>query len=147
MMSGQRDLTIRPKKRILKDMSIVSRKLPRFADCGRVDAPDISLLPGVLEDISLHGCRVRFPLSVKIDIDNDYELKIRPSRKRNAGVFILLCHPQWIQEANGYTEIGFEVLRSPDTARLNAYIKILDEEDSDTEDSEKILDGRVCLFV
>jgi len=128
-------------------MSKIFRKLVRFKDFGRVDAPDISLLPGVLEDISLEGCRVRFPLSVSVDPDNDYDLKIRPSRKGNSAPFNLVCHPQWYCGTDGGTELGFRILRSPDTARLNEYIAGLNEENSSFENAENILSDQVCQFV
>jgi len=128
-------------------MSQISRKTVRFKDFGRVDAPDISLLPGVLEDISLQGCKVRFPLSLTVDSDNDYELKIHTSRKQNSVPLSLVCHPQWSRGADGGTEIGFQILRSPDTAKLSEYINQLSADDDTAESFETILTDPLCQFV
>lgn len=128
-------------------MSKIQRKADRFDDFGRVDAAELCQLPGVLEDISFSGCKVRFPISVMVDLDNDYTLKIRPSRKSDSSPLVLLCHPQWIRNLDVETVIGFEILRSPDTARLNAYIQLLVDEKEDYENSDNFINESSCQYI
>ncbi|MCR5291012.1 MAG: PilZ domain-containing protein [Treponema sp.] len=128
-------------------MNSINRKVVRYKDFGRVDAPDICLLAGILEDISFQGCKVRFPVSINIDMETDYELKIHPSRKQNNDTLLLLCHPQWQRETESGTEIGFQTLRSPDTAKLNSYIKQLVEDADIEEKTESIIVDPLCQFV
>ena len=79
------------------------RKEERFYEFGRVEAGQISVLPGVLDDISETGCRVHFTNPVDVDMENDYTLLIRLARGKSDG---------------SKTDIGFSFLRSPDTPEL-----------------------------
>ena len=122
------------------------RKLPRFADFGRVEAPALCAIPGVLDDISIEGCKVHFPVEVVVDPDADYEIKVRPSRRVSEVPFMLICHPQWNRIEDGTTHIGFKVLRSPDTWRLTQYIEQLYRESSEEEVENQIKDP-VCQIL
>ena len=66
------------------------RREERYVEIGRVDAPDICLFSGVLIDISLSGCKVRFPMNLEIDEEGDYELKIQSARKDFSVPFSLI---------------------------------------------------------
>jgi hypothetical protein len=123
------------------------RKLPRFADFGRVSAPGLCIFPGVLDNISLEGCRVRFPAEVKPDSDSDYTVQILPSRKMSGGPLTLICHPMWKTVKGGTTCIGFMILRSPDTVRLADYIDDLDREAELDEDIENRIKDTECQFI
>lgn len=103
-------------------MDLDNRQDTRFNDFGKVDAPDICVFPGILSDISLYGCKIRFPVCISIDMDCDYELKIMPTRKSSNQSFILIAHPQWTQKDTDATEIGFKVLHSPGSKQLVQYI-------------------------
>ena len=93
----------------------------RFEDIGRFLAPDLCALPGILENISREGCKIRYQYPVTLDVESDYEAKITFARAAS-GTFTLLCHPQWVHEDGNNTEIGFKILPSTDYSRLASYI-------------------------
>lgn len=128
-------------------MSEENRKNVRYSDIGRVDATDICALPGVLDDISLAGCKVHFPIPVSIDMENDYELRIKPSHKAALALLVLVCHPQWKKDVGGESEIGFKVLRSPDTPQLASYIDLLQKDSDDPASVQSILIDSKATFV
>jgi hypothetical protein len=128
-------------------MSDDNRKEVRYEDIGRVEAVDICALPGVLDDISLTGCRVHFPIPVTVDMENDYELKIRLSHKTMLTPLILICHPQWKKMNGNETEIGFQVLRSPDSPQLASYIELLKQDADDPANVQSILIDSKATFV
>ena len=120
------------------EMHSEQRKDIRFDDIGRVDAPDICVFPGVLVDISMLGCKIRFPASVQIDIDIDYEIKVTPARKDHCQPFTLIGHPMWQKVVDNTTELGFSILRSPSTRQLIQYIERLALEEADFQEEELI---------
>ena len=117
-------------------MQFEQRKDERFDDIGRVDAPELCVFPGVLVDISMLGCRIRFPASVSVDMDTDFNLKVTSPRKGSAQPFSLIGHPMWIEEENGSTEIGFKLLRSPGSRLLYKYIEKLAMAAAEYEEEE-----------
>lgn len=121
------------------------RKNVRFNDFGWIDCPELCAVNGVLDDISLDGCKIHYDAPVSINADDDYELHIRLSRLSSEPL-ILLCHPQWTNEDGGCTEIGFKILHSPDTSRLEGYINQLHAEKKSAED-EFIPSEESCQFV
>ncbi|MBQ9239687.1 MAG: hypothetical protein IJ191_10350 [Treponema sp.] len=123
--------------------AFTERKSERFSDFGRAFAPDLCPLPGVLDDVSLHGCKVHFPLSVTVDFDNDYPLIIQPSSQRDEKLE-LLCHPQWSKQDGGVTDIGFSILPSHDYTRFTEYIGCLMHA---ALPQESQIVGSVCHFV
>lgn|SRR5574344_248042 len=122
------------------NMCAEARKDVRYTDIGRVDCAELCVLPGVLDDISLQGCKIHYDTSVSVNMDNDYEVHIRPSRSVLEPI-VLLCHPQWVRDIGSTTEIGFKVLRSPDTAKLTSYIEKLHAENDDFTSSDSMLDS------
>lgn len=124
-------------------MGIENRGAERFQDFGRVDCQDLCLASGILEDISLKGCKVRFNVPVSFDPDNEYEIKVRLSRE-TLEPLELLCKPQWSRTVENATDIGFEFLHSKDTSRLESYIKILSD---DKHSSQPIIEDTSCQFV
>ncbi len=127
------------------NMCAFTRKSVRFSDIGRIDAPQICALPGVLDDISRDGCRIHYMFPVVVDLENDYELKITPASSPMRP-FRLICHPQWVNEDKGMTEIGFSFLRSPDYSRLIEYVNNLDF-NAESQDVNKQIINFVCQFV
>jgi hypothetical protein len=127
------------------NMCAFTRKSVRFSDIGRIDAPQICALPGVLDDISRDGCRIHYTFPLVVDLENDYELKITPASSPMRP-FRLLCHPQWVNEDKGMTEIGFSFLRSPDYSRLIEYVNNLDF-NAESQDVDKQIINFVCQFV
>ncbi|MCR5401679.1 MAG: PilZ domain-containing protein [Treponema sp.] len=101
------------------------RQTERFDDIGRVEAHSLCPLAGVLDNISAGGCKVHYNLPVVVDLENDYEVNITFARAASEGSLVLTCHPQWVHEENGTTEIGFKILPSKDLPRLLKYIEEL----------------------
>jgi len=128
-------------------MNSENRQDVRYADIGRVDASGVCALPGVLDDISLTGCKVHFPIPVVIDMENDFELKIKPAQKSSNNPFVLVCHPQWIKENNGETEVGFKILRSPDTPQLASYIEELEKNSDDPTNVNDMIIETKATFI
>lgn len=95
----------------------------RFDEVGRVTAEEISAFPGMLDDISLSGCRVHFPVNTTVDMEKDYTVKINLSHTGIVEQLDLVVHPQWVKDESNETYIGFKILRSPDTPLLNEYIE------------------------
>ncbi|MCI5829681.1 MAG: hypothetical protein UHY90_03270 [Treponema sp.] len=106
----------------------------RYAEIGRVDCEQISALPGVMDDISIAGCKVHFPFPVNVDEEREYTVFIQLSRPDFPDKLQMLCRPEWIYEKKDecQTEIGFSFLRSPDSPELARFIDTLKQkEESD----------------
>ncbi len=97
----------------------------RYNEIGKVDALDLCVLPGVLDDISITGCKVRFPVPVLPNMENEYKLKILVANNS----LEMLCNPQWTRNGESGTEIGFKFLRSKDSPLLSNFIHSLQYED------------------
>ena len=117
----------------------------RYEDFGRVDAEDLCSLPGILDDISMKGCKVHFPVPVALDMDSQYKLDIRLPQQ-GATPLRLICNPQWKKMNNSETEIGFRFMRSPDTPKLVSYIG---EKQGEMEDDSiySMIIGNKAVFV
>ena len=128
-------------------MTSESRKDIRFDDFGRVECPELCVVGGILEDVSMNGCKIQFNAPVSLNAEEDYELKVRLSK--NPGTpLTLICHPQWQKVIDGQThEIGFEILHSPDSGRLHDYISHLYSEQSEYNDQDIIPVETECQFV
>lgn len=128
------------KKSDTRDYMKEARKDVRFEEIGRVEAPELCAFSGVLDDISLSGCRVHFPVPVDVDIEDEkeYELKIYPSRA-NADEIELLCIPCWKTENNDEecSSLGFKIIHSPGTPQLESYIHDLYDNNSDELEIEE----------
>ena len=87
------------------------RRHPRFSTVGRVEAPEICIFPGTLQDVGSGGCRVKFPIHVTIDMEQEYELKILFSQNTMTKEMVLIGQPVY---NNGETtsEIGFKLLKT-----------------------------------
>ena len=108
-----------------------NRQQTRFKEIGRIIAPEICALPGILDDISAAGCKVHYPFPVVVDLENEYELKIAPTRSQDETPLKLMCVPQWVNEKEGNTHIGFKILYSPDANRLAEFIAYLEKVSDD----------------
>lgn len=106
-------------------MAKEQRKEERFIDIGRVEAPELCVFPGVLEDISMFGSKIRFPANIDVELNEDVELRISPSQRKETQPFLLIGHPKWVQKDENVTQVGFKFLRSPGTHMLNSYIEKL----------------------
>lgn len=128
-------------------MKTEKRKEERFAETGKVNAKDICAISGVLDDISISGCKVHFSVPVEIDMENDYILDVLFSRKVPAFTLELLCHPQWKNTAENITEIGFSILNSPSTPDLNTYIETLRQEADSGAEVEALIKKQEVSFI
>ena len=97
----------------------------RYEEIGRVTAPELCALPGILDDISLSGCKVHYSFPVVVDLENEYSIRISPLHG-NCSALNLICTPQWVKEQDGNTYIGFQIQYSPDAHKLESFIKHLE---------------------
>lgn len=124
-------------------MNSDTRKTERYDDIGRVDAPAISPMPGVLDNISMTGCKVHYPFPVTVNPEDDIELSIMFARAATEGRFTLLCHPQWVKNGDDFTEIGFKFLPSKDLVHISDYIEDLYMENRTDSLADQIV-GSIC---
>ena len=108
------------------------RNSERFDDFVRVICDDLCIVNGVLTDISEKGFKAEFNAPCNIDNEKEYEIQLRLSRV-NAEPLELLSRPMWSNFVDGKTSIGFSILHSKDSARLEQYIKML-KDDKKSED-------------
>lgn len=128
-------------------MSKDQRKNVRFNDFGRAECAEICPVAGVLDDISLTGCKIHYDTPISMDMENDYEIHLRLSRLP-AGSLLMLCHPQWQrQDEDGSTEVGFVFLHSPDTPALETYIKQREDEKLSENIDSVLPEEESCQFV
>lgn len=99
----------------------------RFKEMGKVSAPEICALPGILDDISATGCKVHYTFPVVVDLENEYELQLLTTSNFGTLSLNLRVQPQWVKEIDGTTTIGFEILYSPDASRLSQFISHLEK--------------------
>lgn len=128
-------------------MKTEHRKDERFEDSGRVEAKELCALPGVLDDISISGCKVRFPVPVNVDMDNDYDLKMNLPHKNFLPVLKLTGRPQWKKDMGSQTQVGFSFLCSPGTPALTKYINQLKSDSSDIKQNMPFFLNANAVFV
>lgn len=114
----------------------------RYKDYARIDAPELCVLPGMLLDISKTGCRVKFPVPVEINEENECELNIQPSCRQGLKPFSLTVRPVWTEEAEDNNEAGFSIIGASDTRRLSSYLNVLHQA---SLDSDELLLKELCL--
>lgn len=127
-------------------MSSETRLFERFDDIGRVESSELCPLSGILDNVSREGCKVHYNFPVVVDLDNDYEIKMTFARNASEGSLQLICHPQWVREENGCTEIGFKILPSKEYPRLIEYIEKLGLE-AKSEDFGSEINSSNCQFI
>lgn len=106
-------------------MGIDQRKGERFQEIGRVQCNELCVFPGIVSDISISGCKVRFPAILSVDTDEDYELSLSFTRIIKSSAIILIGRPVWFNLDSDSTEIGFKFLHSPGTRQLSELISTL----------------------
>ena len=94
-------------------MAAENRQVTRYKEIGQVVCPQLCAISGILDDISLTGCKIHFPCPVVVDLENEYELELSVSHSSEEEPLHLLCQPQWCNETSGTTQIGLKVLFSP----------------------------------
>lgn len=128
-------------------MSRDQRKEERFEYYGSVESEELCSFPGVLDDISLSGCKVRFPVPVTIDMDNDYNVYIKISQNEEISTLPMICHPEWNKIDDGQSEIGFSFLHSLSTPKLESYIKHLQQTTVEKDDIYSLIIHNKPVFV
>lgn len=103
------------------------RTSTRYKEIGKITAPELCALSGVLDNISIDGLKVHYSFSIVVDLENEYELELLPSNAVQTTPLKLKCQPLWAKEQDGNTYIGFKILYSPDANRLNEFINHLEE--------------------
>lgn len=107
------------------NMDEENRQHTRYEEIGRVLAPELCALPGVLDDISVSGCKIHYSFPITVDLENEYDIKLSPLHHGEQSPLNLICHPQWVQESEENTYIGLKILYSPDANRLKDFIQQL----------------------
>lgn len=111
------------------------RKAERYEDFGRVESDELCIVSGVLDDISLTGCKVSYTVPPTIDMEKEYEIKVRLSRNNSESLNLLVL-PAWIKSDEDKTSVGFSILQSKDSAKLVSYINLLK---NDAESIEEMI--------
>lgn len=115
------------------------RKNSRFKDFGKFECRQISLIPGVLSNISVSGMKVTFDSLDSFDMNIYYETSIRLA-KRSGDPIKLLVLPVWRFDGksggSSSVQIGFEIQHSLEYDKLTSYIDNLDESDKIDEEDE-----------
>lgn len=113
-------------------MAKENRQNVRYKEIGKVVASELCSISGVLDDISVDGCKIHFACPVVVDLETEYELQISTSRNiQDESTLTLVCKPQWAKEESGVTSIGFKVLYSPDLIKLKELITLIQSDDVD----------------
>ncbi|MCQ2573268.1 MAG: PilZ domain-containing protein [Treponema sp.] len=110
-----------------------NRVAERFDDMGKIVCPELCALSGSLQNISRTGLKIYFPVPVSVDLEaqNEYEIRITLAKKIGEPPLVLVCVPQWVREVEHATEIGLKALYSPDQSRYMNYISELETEKKD----------------
>lgn len=104
-------------------------------------------MSGTLLDISSEGLKAEFNAPCDIDKEQEYEVSIQLSRI-NTHPFQMLVRPMWSEFVDGKTTIGFSILPSKDSARLEEYIQKLKEDKNSEETYSNLnLSDSESLFI
>ncbi|MBR1403705.1 MAG: hypothetical protein IJ558_05960 [Treponema sp.] len=122
------------------------RTQERFDDFARVVCSDLCIVSGVLTDISENGFKAEFNAPCEIDEEKEYTVQLRLSRI-TADTLELTVQPVWSAFTDGKTTIGFSILHSKDSARLDQYIKLLRADKSSEDDTGVASYDSSSLFI
>lgn len=128
-------------------MCAKTRKFTRYDVLGRVESEELSALPGTLIDISSQGCKLHYANPVAVNLENDYTINVKFTDAGCPKPLTLICHPVWVSEDSGSTDIGMTFLHSPDTDSLKEYIKYLHLDSQSTGSVEDQIVDEPCQFV
>ena len=122
------------------------RSSERFDDFARIVCDDLCIVSGTLTDISKDGFKAEFNAPCTIDNEKEYTVQLRLSRI-SVEPLELIVRPMWSKFVDGKTSIGFSILHSKDTARLDKYVKMLQEDKSSEDDTRLISFDTESLFI
>jgi len=103
----------------------------RFKEIGHFLAAELCMLPGIIDDVSLEGCKVHYQFPVTVDLTAEYDAQLSPSQNPAENPLHLKCAPQWVKDSEDKTEIGFKILYSPDGNKLQDFISHLEQKNQD----------------
>lgn len=106
----------------------------RYDDFARVECEEICIVSGSLTDISESGFKAEFNAPCEVDTEKEYTVFLKLSRISTEPLE-LTVQPMWQKVSDGKTSIGFSILHSKDSARLDQYVQMLkDDKSSETTD-------------
>lgn len=108
-----------------------NRSNVRYKEIGHFLAPDLCMLPGIIDDVSLEGCKVHYQFPVTVELSNEYDCQLSPSQNPSENPLHLKCVPQWVKDTGDKTEIGFKIMYSPDGNKLSDFIDQLKQKNQD----------------
>ncbi len=123
------------------------REEERFDEIARIDCTQICALPGVLRNISNSGFNCYFPNPVTVDDETEYSVLMTFSHTDFSKELELICVPQWKIEKESETEIGFKILRSPDSPLLTTFVNSLKDKAKDDSDISELIISPDAEFV
>lgn len=123
------------------------RKAERFADFGRVKNSEICVVSGVLKDISANGIKVSYSVPPSIDMDKEYEVDVRLSRGTDEPLNLIVKPVRVFAGSEGETCVGFSILHSKDSSRLEEYLSKLKKDSSLSDGSEFQKSDSSSLFI
>ena len=123
-----------------------NRTSERFDDFARVICDELCIVSGVLTDISNNGFRAEFNAPCTIDNEKEYCIQIRLSRI-NVEPLELMVQPMWSDFSDGKTSIGFSILHSKDSARLEKYISMLKDDQTSQDETSIVSYNNESLFI
>ncbi len=112
-------------------MSSENRQTPRYRDFARAWIGELSQFPGVLEDVSKTGCKVRFSHVFEVDTEREYLMTVHPARRTGVREFELLVRPAWVNERDNSLDVGFTILHSPGTRSHQDYVSLLSDSEEE----------------
>ncbi len=122
------------------------RLAERFEDFARVECSELCIVNGALTDISESGFKAEFNAPCDIDNEKEYTVLIRLSRVSGEPLE-LTVRPIWSHFDDGKTSIGFSILHSKDSARLDQYIRMLKDDKSSQENNGVVSFDTDSLFI
>lgn len=108
-------------------MSTENRGAERFSDFAKVQADKLSRLPGILQDLSRTGCRVKFSHVDSVDSSSEFTMIITPAPEYGMNAFEIVVKPVWTVQSADSCKIGFTVLHSVGTRDYIRYIEKLSD--------------------
>lgn len=108
-----------------------NRTNTRYKEIGHFLAPALCMLPGIIDDVSLNGCKIHYQFPVTIETNTEVEAQLSPSQNPSENPLKLICKCQWVKEENGKTYAGFQILYSPDGKKLQDFIEHLEKINQD----------------
>ena len=123
------DANIKKDQNVPRPVSAVknseNRVCERFPCSGLASAPGITQNQGELGDLSLFGCRVRFPGIIVFSGDAQYEVHLIPPENVFSTTVSITGTPVWSTYEKDATLIGFSLVSASNTALLSQWVDIL----------------------